>query len=99
MYTQAMDLMAREAKPKVVKSAEDLQREAAFEARIDAGDFIEAKDWMPEHYRKTLVRQISQHARRRSSARPSCSPRCRTRAATASTSMPPPRRWAPAATT
>jgi ring-1,2-phenylacetyl-CoA epoxidase subunit PaaA len=62
MYTQAMDLMAREAKPKVVKSAEDLQREAAFEARIDAGDFIEAKDWMPEHYRKTLVRQISQHA-------------------------------------
>lgn len=62
MYTQAMDLMAREAKPKVVKSAEDLQREEAFEARIDAGDFIEAKDWMPEHYRKTLVRQISQHA-------------------------------------
>src|SRR5258705_4409331 len=35
---------------------------AAFDARIDAGDFIEAKDWMPEHYRKTLVRQISQHA-------------------------------------
>ncbi|HEY9107783.1 MAG TPA: 1,2-phenylacetyl-CoA epoxidase subunit PaaA [Roseateles sp.] len=62
MYTQAMDLMAREAKPKVVKSAEDLAREQAFEARIDAGDFIEAKDWMPEHYRKTLVRQISQHA-------------------------------------
>lgn len=62
MYTQAMDLMAREARPKVVKSAEELAREQAFEARIDAGDFIEAKDWMPEHYRKTLVRQISQHA-------------------------------------
>ena len=62
MYTQAMDLMAREAKAKVVKSAEELAREEAFEARIDAGDFIEAKDWMPEHYRKTLVRQISQHA-------------------------------------
>ena len=62
MYTQAMDLMAREAKVKVVKSAEDLAREEAFEARIDAGEFIEAKDWMPEHYRKTLVRQISQHA-------------------------------------
>ena len=62
MYTQAMDLMAREAKPKVVKSAEDLQREEAFEARIAAGEFIEAKDWMPDHYRKTLVRQISQHA-------------------------------------
>ncbi|MFG6462355.1 1,2-phenylacetyl-CoA epoxidase subunit PaaA [Roseateles sp. DXS20W] len=65
MYTQAMDLMAREASSKgvkVVKSAEDLAREEAFEARITAGDFIEAKDWMPEHYRKTLVRQISQHA-------------------------------------
>ena len=62
MYTQAMDLMAREARPKVVKSAEELAREEAFEARIDAGDFIEAKDWMPDHYRKTLLRQISQHA-------------------------------------
>jgi ring-1,2-phenylacetyl-CoA epoxidase subunit PaaA len=64
MYTQAMDTMAREAKgqAQAVKSPEQQQREAAFEARIDAGDFIEAKDWMPEHYRKTLVRQISQHA-------------------------------------
>lgn len=35
---------------------------AAFQARIDAGDTIEARDWMPEGYRKTLVRQISQHA-------------------------------------
>ncbi|MDY0745933.1 1,2-phenylacetyl-CoA epoxidase subunit PaaA [Paucibacter sp. R3-3] len=41
---------------------EDAEKQAAFDARIDAGDFIEAKDWMPEHYRKTLVRQISQHA-------------------------------------
>jgi ring-1,2-phenylacetyl-CoA epoxidase subunit PaaA len=35
---------------------------AAFQARIDAGDTIEARDWMPEKYRKTLIRQISQHA-------------------------------------
>jgi ring-1,2-phenylacetyl-CoA epoxidase subunit PaaA len=63
MYTQAMDLQAKEAKPvQPVRSAEHLAREAAFEARIEAGEFIEAKDWMPEHYRKTLVRQISQHA-------------------------------------
>ena len=64
MYTQAMDTMAREAKGQVqaVKSAEEQARETAFEARIDAGEFIEAKDWMPDHYRKTLVRQISQHA-------------------------------------
>lgn len=62
MYTQAMDTMAKEAKVQVVKSPEEQAREAAFEARIAAGEFIEAKDWMPEHYRKTLVRQISQHA-------------------------------------
>jgi ring-1,2-phenylacetyl-CoA epoxidase subunit PaaA len=33
-----------------------------FEARIDSGDTIEARDWMPDGYRKTLIRQISQHA-------------------------------------
>ena len=43
-------------------SAETVQAEQRFEARIAAGEFIEAKDPMPEHYRKTLVRQISQHA-------------------------------------
>lgn len=36
--------------------------EARFQARIDADEYIEPKDWMPEGYRKTLVRQISQHA-------------------------------------
>ena len=61
MYTQAMDLAPKEER-KAVQSAVDAEREARFEARIAAGDFIEAKDWMPEHYRKTLVRQISQHA-------------------------------------
>ena len=35
---------------------------AGFQARIDAGHRIEANDWMPEAYRRTLVRQISQHA-------------------------------------
>ena len=33
-----------------------------FQSRIDAEEKIEAKDWMPEDYRKTLIRQISQHA-------------------------------------
>ncbi|MFM2329418.1 MAG: hypothetical protein RLZZ494_1521, partial [Pseudomonadota bacterium] len=66
MYTQAMDLMAKEgasapsAKP--VRSAQEMMLEQRFEARIDDGGFIEAKDWMPEHYRRTLLRQISQHA-------------------------------------
>jgi ring-1,2-phenylacetyl-CoA epoxidase subunit PaaA len=45
-----------------LRSTDELQSQERFDARIDAGDFIEAKDWMPEHYRKTLVRQISQHA-------------------------------------
>ena len=61
MYTQAMSVGQQDQAVQST-SAEDAQREAAFEARIAAGDFIEAKDWMPEHYRKTLVRQISQHA-------------------------------------
>ncbi|HEY7899651.1 MAG TPA: 1,2-phenylacetyl-CoA epoxidase subunit PaaA [Caulobacteraceae bacterium] len=34
----------------------------AFEARVAADAFIEPKDWMPAAYRRTLVRQISQHA-------------------------------------
>lgn len=40
----------------------DLSPEAQFQARIDADLRIEPKDWMPEAYRKTLIRQISQHA-------------------------------------
>ena len=33
-----------------------------FQQYIDAENKIEAKDWMPEGYRKTLIRQIGQHA-------------------------------------
>ena len=64
MYTQAMDTMPKELgeAPKALRSAEELALQERFDARIDAGDFIEAKDWMPENYRKTLLRQISQHA-------------------------------------
>lgn len=36
--------------------------EDQFQAKIDADDRIEPKDWMPEAYRKTLIRQIGQHA-------------------------------------
>ncbi len=36
--------------------------ETRFQQRIDAEIKIEPKDWMPEKYRKTLIRQISQHA-------------------------------------
>ena len=41
---------------------DDPEKLAAFQARIDAGDKIEPKDWMPAGYRKTLIRQIGQHA-------------------------------------
>ncbi|WP_350190808.1 1,2-phenylacetyl-CoA epoxidase subunit PaaA [Thalassobaculum sp.] len=37
-------------------------QERAFQERIDADIRIEPKDWMPEGYRRTLIRQISQHA-------------------------------------
>jgi ring-1,2-phenylacetyl-CoA epoxidase subunit PaaA len=62
MYTQAMDTMGREADDKGLRSVEDAHLQQRFDATIDDGGFIEAKDWMPQNYRKTLVRQISQHA-------------------------------------
>jgi len=61
MYTQAMDTAPKEER-KAVRSLAEAGLEARFEERVGAGEFVEAKDWMPEHYRKTLVRQISQHA-------------------------------------
>lgn len=36
--------------------------ERAFQAKVDAEERIEPKDWMPAAYRKTLIRQMSQHA-------------------------------------
>nr|WP_208112270.1 1,2-phenylacetyl-CoA epoxidase subunit PaaA [Zavarzinia compransoris] len=46
-----------------VRDASELDgAERRFQERIDAGIRIEPEDWMPESYRKTLVRQISQHA-------------------------------------
>jgi ring-1,2-phenylacetyl-CoA epoxidase subunit PaaA len=38
------------------------ERLAEFEARIARGEKIEPGDWMPEEYRRQLVRMISQHA-------------------------------------
>jgi ring-1,2-phenylacetyl-CoA epoxidase subunit PaaA len=67
MYTQSFSTADNEAKPKgptVVQalSAADEARQTHFDAVIDADGKIEPRDWMPEAYRKTLVRQISQHA-------------------------------------
>ena len=43
-------------------AAEDPKRLAEFEARIARGETIEPKDWMPEKYRRQLIRMMSQHA-------------------------------------
>jgi ring-1,2-phenylacetyl-CoA epoxidase subunit PaaA len=64
MYTQSFNVPdesgQRQIKP--VAHTEPPELMAKFDARIDADGRIEPQDWMPEAYRKTLVRQISQHA-------------------------------------
>ncbi len=46
-----------------VKSLDEMDpQERAFQERINANDKIEPKDWMPDGYRKNLIRQIGQHA-------------------------------------
>ena len=68
MYTQALDLAEPgTGSPKALKSVTplgsgDLAAQARFDATMEADGKIEPQDWMPEAYRKTLVRQISQHA-------------------------------------
>ena len=57
MYTQVLNTSEPED-----RHLEDAGRAAQFQARIDADDRIEPNDWMPAAYRKTLTRQISQHA-------------------------------------
>src|ERR1700710_78448 len=58
MYAQMVDTGLKQ-----VQGLDDLSpEERAFQQRIDEGVEIEANDWMPEAYRKTLIRQISQHA-------------------------------------
>src|SRR6201992_3097621 len=57
MYTQALNNSEAED-----RSLEDAAQAARFQARIDAEERIEPNDWMPAAYRKTLTRQISQHA-------------------------------------
>jgi ring-1,2-phenylacetyl-CoA epoxidase subunit PaaA len=68
MYTQALDIpdsaTARQPLQAVATpmgSTEQAQQ-IHFDAKIDTDGKIEPQDWMPAAYRKTLVRQISQHA-------------------------------------
>jgi ring-1,2-phenylacetyl-CoA epoxidase subunit PaaA len=59
MYTQALDIHGKEP---AASAGEADAHAARFQARVDADEKIEPKDWMPEAYRQTLIRQISQHA-------------------------------------
>ncbi len=43
-------------------SKDDPEKLAEFQKKIDADIKVEPRDWMPEGYRKTLIRQIGQHA-------------------------------------
>ncbi|PDT65340.1 1,2-phenylacetyl-CoA epoxidase subunit A [Bradyrhizobium ottawaense] len=57
MYTQALNTAETDD-----RGLEDAAKAAQFQARVDAEERIEPNDWMPAAYRKTLTRQISQHA-------------------------------------
>lgn len=58
MYAQLV-----ETGVKRLKTLEEMSpEERAFQEKIDAEIKIEAKNWMPDAYRQTLIRQISQHA-------------------------------------
>ncbi len=59
MYTQGLDQKTGQTK---AHSNESAEATSAFQQRIDAEEKVEPKDWMPEAYRRTLIRQISQHA-------------------------------------
>jgi len=59
MYTTEL---GKVADPRASLESEDKEALAEFDARVARDEFIEPNDWMPEAYRRTLVRQISQHA-------------------------------------
>ena len=58
MNSQAQDQRI----PSPPAGAADVHQEVRFMAKVDAEVKIEPKDWMPDAYRQTLIRQISQHA-------------------------------------
>src|SRR3984885_5026552 len=61
MYTQAIDLPGQPADTPRNAGADSADAQD-FDAKLAADRKIEPRDWMSEPYRKTLIRQISQHA-------------------------------------
>ena len=62
MYTQSLDVPDASAPALASVPAAPDALQTRFDEKIDADEKIEPQDWMPEAYRRTLVRQISQHA-------------------------------------
>src|SRR5471030_3215693 len=60
VYTQSLDMPNGVAAPDAAGA--DQPAQVRFDSRIAADQKIEPQDWMPDAYRKTLLRQISQHA-------------------------------------
>jgi ring-1,2-phenylacetyl-CoA epoxidase subunit PaaA len=60
MYTQGLDSLGKDCLH--TGGVNTAALEAHFQSKVDADDKIEPKDWMPDAYRQTLIRQISQHA-------------------------------------
>jgi ring-1,2-phenylacetyl-CoA epoxidase subunit PaaA len=59
MYTQGLSDAKGDERGRAPDDAAQLAR---FQERVDAEQKVEPNDWMPEAYRRTLIRQISQHA-------------------------------------
>jgi len=62
MYTQGLDQSPPERTAPAALPAGRLEQR--FQARVDAEEKIEPKDWMPDGYRQTLIRQIPARALR-----------------------------------
>src|SRR4051794_21868940 len=66
MYSQALDERDEPGKKQDKGDAPDAPQEAQliarFDERVAAEEKTEPNDWMPAAYRRTLIRQISQHA-------------------------------------
>jgi ring-1,2-phenylacetyl-CoA epoxidase subunit PaaA len=60
MYTQGLDSLGDNCLHQARVDSAAL--EAHFQAKVDADERIEPKDWMPDAYRQTLIRQMAQHA-------------------------------------
>jgi ring-1,2-phenylacetyl-CoA epoxidase subunit PaaA len=60
VYTQGLDSLGKDCLQR--PSEDEAALTARFEAKIERDEKIEPKEWMPQAYRRTLVRQISQHA-------------------------------------